>query len=125
MPKKYWRNMPETALIPGLLACPDAELVAIYGPTADKTAAIAKERSVARAYGAYERMLDEARPDAVVVATPNDVHLEHTLECAARGKHVFVEKPIADSVESPNSGFFALPLLSCSFWPLTKSTVSL
>jgi predicted dehydrogenase len=28
------------------------------------------------------------------------VHAEHAVECAARGRHVFVEKPIADSVEA-------------------------
>jgi UDP-N-acetyl-2-amino-2-deoxyglucuronate dehydrogenase len=48
--------------------------------------------------------LDEAigHPDVegVVVATPNDVHEEHALACAAHGRHVFVEKPIADTVEA-------------------------
>ena len=36
--------------------------------------------------------------EGVVLATPNDVHLEQTLLCAAQGRHVFVEKPIADTV---------------------------
>src|ERR687895_182270 len=42
------------------------------------------------------------RPDveAVVLATPNDVHAEHAIACAERGRHVFVEKPIADTVEA-------------------------
>jgi UDP-N-acetyl-2-amino-2-deoxyglucuronate dehydrogenase len=35
-----------------------------------------------------------------VLATPNDVHEEQTRACAERGRHVFVEKPIADSVEA-------------------------
>ena len=35
-----------------------------------------------------------------MLATPNDVHEEQTLACAERGRHVFVEKPIADSVEA-------------------------
>jgi predicted dehydrogenase len=34
----------------------------------------------------------------VVLATPNDAHEEQALACAERGRHVFVEKPIADSV---------------------------
>jgi predicted dehydrogenase len=38
--------------------------------------------------------------EGVVLATPNDVHLEQTLLCAAGGRHVFVEKPIADTVEA-------------------------
>jgi predicted dehydrogenase len=48
--------------------------------------------------------LDEAiaHPDVegVVIATPNDVHEEQALACAERGRHVFVEKPIADTLES-------------------------
>ena len=38
--------------------------------------------------------------EGVVLATPNDVHEEQALACAERGRHVFVEKPIADSLES-------------------------
>jgi predicted dehydrogenase len=48
--------------------------------------------------------VDEAigHPDVegVLIATPNDVHLEHTLASAALGRHVFVEKPIADTLEA-------------------------
>ena len=40
------------------------------------------------------------RVEGVVLATPNDVHEEQARECAERGRHVFVEKPIADSIEA-------------------------
>jgi UDP-N-acetyl-2-amino-2-deoxyglucuronate dehydrogenase len=36
--------------------------------------------------------------EGVVLATPNDVHEEQALACAERRRHVFVEKPIADTV---------------------------
>ena len=38
--------------------------------------------------------------EGVVLATPNDVHEDQALMCAQRGRHVFVEKPIADSVDA-------------------------
>jgi predicted dehydrogenase len=38
--------------------------------------------------------------EGVLIVTPNDVHLEHTLAAAALGRHVFVEKPIADTLEA-------------------------
>jgi predicted dehydrogenase len=41
---------------------------------------------------------DEA--EGVLIATPNDVHAENAVEAAAAGKHVFVEKPIADTLEA-------------------------
>jgi predicted dehydrogenase len=46
----------------------------------------------------YEEALDAA--DAVLLATPNEDHEAQTLAAAALGKHVFVEKPIATSVEA-------------------------
>jgi predicted dehydrogenase len=38
--------------------------------------------------------------EGVLIVTPNDLHLEHTLASAALGRHVFVEKPIADTLEA-------------------------
>ena len=40
------------------------------------------------------------RVEGVILATPNDVHERQALSCAERGRHVFVEKPIADSMEA-------------------------
>lgn len=48
----------------------------------------------------FEAAIAHERVEVVVLATPNDVHEEQTLACAERGRHVFVEKPIADSVEA-------------------------
>jgi predicted dehydrogenase len=47
-----------------------------------------------------EDAIEHPRVQGVLLATPNDVHEEQALACAERGRHVFVEKPIADSVEA-------------------------
>jgi predicted dehydrogenase len=47
-----------------------------------------------------EGAIAHPRVGGVVLATPNDVHEEQTIACAERGRHVFVEKPIAASVEA-------------------------
>jgi scyllo-inositol 2-dehydrogenase (NADP+) len=75
---------------------PDAELVAI----AESQPALLKEAQSkvpdsVRFYADYVAMLDEAKPDAVIVTTANDRHLEILRECAKRHIHYSVEKPMA------------------------------
>jgi predicted dehydrogenase len=44
-------------------------------------------------------MLDEAKPEGVVIATPNHLHVPAALACVARKIPAIVEKPVADTVE--------------------------
>src|SRR6266853_234352 len=75
---------------------PDAELVAIAeAQPALVDVAKSKVRESVKFYSAYVAMLDEAKPDAVIVATSNDRHLEILRECAKRHIHYSVEKPMA------------------------------
>ena len=39
------------------------------------------------------------KPDGVILATPNQLHVDGGLECVAAGVPVIVEKPIGDTVE--------------------------
>ncbi len=48
----------------------------------------------------YRKMLDEVKPEGVVVATPNAIHEEVTIACLERGIPAMVEKPIAHTIES-------------------------
>ena len=76
----------------------DAELVAIAEPQAALVkVAKAQVRGSVRFYSAYVPMLDEVKPDAVIVTTSNDRHLEILRECAKRHIHYSVEKPMATS----------------------------
>jgi len=52
-----------------------------------------------RAYTTLEELLADDSIDGVVIVTPNDTHRELAEKSAAAGKHVFVEKPIANNVE--------------------------
>jgi len=51
-----------------------------------------------RAAASYEAMLADPEIEAIVNTTPNDVHLATTRAAAAAGKHVFLDKPIANTV---------------------------
>src|SRR5205085_10420001 len=50
------------------------------------------------AFKGYNQLLDETRPDFVVVATPHPQHEEVTTAAAQRKIHVLCEKPIAHTV---------------------------
>jgi UDP-N-acetyl-2-amino-2-deoxyglucuronate dehydrogenase len=58
------------------------------------------ERFGCRAAVSLEEAIEHPGVEGVLLVTPNDVHEEQTLACAERGRHVFVEKPIADSTEA-------------------------
>src|SRR5206468_3103796 len=75
---------------------PEAELVAI---AETQTALVKKAESQVPAsvkfYSGYVKMLDEVKPEAVIVTTANDRHLEILRECAKRHIHYSTEKPMA------------------------------
>jgi predicted dehydrogenase len=46
----------------------------------------------------FAEMIAVGRPDGVIIATPNQLHLQMGLEAVSAGVPAIVEKPIADSV---------------------------
>jgi predicted dehydrogenase len=73
------------------------KIVACYSRSQDKRDAFAAKYAC-RAMASYDAMLTDASVEAVVNTTPNDVHLETTRAAAAAGKHVFLDKPIANTI---------------------------
>ena len=68
-----------------------------YTRSPDKRAAFAKKYNCAQAES-YEAILADPSIEAVINTTPNNVHLETTRQAADAGKHVFLDKPIANTV---------------------------
>jgi predicted dehydrogenase len=79
---------------------PDFDLVGIADVNAGQVAA---QNPAARVFADYHAMLDETRPDAVIIASPNQLHAENGIECARRGIHILIEKPVTDTLESANA----------------------
>lgn len=73
------------------------EIVACYTRSEDKRQAFAKKYGCTAA-SSYETILNDKSITAIVNTTPNNVHLETTRAAARAGKHVFLDKPIANSI---------------------------
>src|SRR5919107_1577771 len=74
------------------------ELVTCFSRDEQKRGEFA-ERFGCEPAASLEEAIGHPRVEGVVLATPNDVHEEQALACAERGRHVFVEKPIAESTD--------------------------
>ena len=91
----YWgRNLARN-----IDAADSLDLVAIA--ESDETALAAAGRALPNAdrHRHAEALLDDPRIEAVVLATPAVRHAEFAMAALAAGRHVFVEKPLATSVE--------------------------
>jgi phthalate 4,5-cis-dihydrodiol dehydrogenase len=58
------------------------------------------EATGASVYDSVEAMCQDENVDLVHIATPNWLHLPHTLTALDHGKHVLVEKPMAMTLEA-------------------------
>jgi len=79
---------------------PSAQLIAIA--EADPALVSRAQKDVpasVKFYSDYVAMLDEAKPEAVIVTTSNDRHLEILRQCAKRHIHYSTEKPMATSAK--------------------------
>ena len=73
---------------------PDSCLCAI-ADIAPGRAQEAAEPYGAAAYADYVQMLDTEKPDVVIINLPHFLHESCALECAKRGIHTLLEKPMA------------------------------
>ncbi len=76
--------------------CAGAELAAIVDP-APAAGDMATVAGVA-AYPSLEELFAADRPDGVILATPNQRHVQGGLACVTAGVPVLVEKPIGETV---------------------------
>ena len=73
------------------------EIVSCYTRSEEKRQAFAAKYACAAA-PSYESILADPSIEAIINTTPNGVHLETTAQAAKAGKHVFLDKPIANTV---------------------------
>jgi predicted dehydrogenase len=76
----------------------DCVVAGIADPSAEANA-FAQARGIAW-YGDHRALLDREKPDGLIVASPNSLHLTMALDSIADGVAVLVEKPVTDTLAS-------------------------
>ncbi len=71
------------------------EVVAVCQRNVEKARAVAAQYGVPQVFGRWEEMLEKARPEIVVIASPPSLHLPIATAALAQGAHVLCEKPLA------------------------------
>jgi len=107
-----------TALRIGLIGCghmggivhlnilrrlPLVELVALAEPDAQRREAAKRQAPRATTFADYHELLDSPEIDAVIVCLPNALHTEAGIAALERGKHIYLEKPLAVNLDSGRS----------------------
>lgn len=75
---------------------PDATLSGFFDPRQERRSEVAAELQV-QPFATLDALLDEV--DALIIASPTTTHEEVATQALERGIHVFIEKPIASTLE--------------------------
>ncbi len=86
---------------PGYLNNPNAEIYAVCDTDKGRAQTKAKEWGIKEdnIYFDYSRMLKDEKIDAVELLLPHNLHATFTIEAAEAGKHISVQKPMANSIK--------------------------
>ena len=78
-----------------VLANEEAELAAVCDIDEQAAQEAAEKYGIAKYYGNYRDLIADNNVDAVIIATPDQIHCEMTVAALEAGKHVLCEKPLA------------------------------
>jgi len=114
--------------IPVLRRLSGVQLVAVADPQEDALEAARRIAPGSAVFHSQEEMLDAVEADAVIVAAPSAAHAELACQAFGRRKHVYLEKPIATTLEDARqvvaawrkAGVVAMPGFNYRFHPLVR-----
>ncbi|MCP4892407.1 MAG: Gfo/Idh/MocA family oxidoreductase, partial [Actinomycetales bacterium] len=73
-------------------------VTAVFDVAAERAQGVAADLG-ARSLPSAQAVIEDESVDAVVIASPDDLHAEHALACLAAGKPMMLEKPLASTLE--------------------------
>jgi threonine dehydrogenase-like Zn-dependent dehydrogenase len=92
-------NLAKWAHLPALKKISGANLHAVYSSSGARGKSYALRFGAAYACSDYEEMLNDADIDVILISSASHHHARETVAALNAGKHVFVEKPMAVSIE--------------------------
>jgi predicted dehydrogenase len=92
----WWTEM---MYLPSFRTHPGAEVVAICGRNRGRGEELAKVNGIGSVFTDYRELISAPSLDAVVIATPDDLHYVMTMDALDAGLHVLCEKPLANNAE--------------------------
>jgi len=78
---------------------PDVKVISLVGRELGKTQEVAAKYGIAHVATDLGESLKLKELDAVILATPTQMHAEQTMACLKAGKHVQVEIPLCDALK--------------------------
>jgi predicted dehydrogenase len=99
-----WANAKAAMALPGinLVAVCDVDKTVIDTRMAELSKANV-DLSKIKVYGDYRKMLEQKDIDIVIVGTPDHWHALQMIHACEAGKHVYVEKPVGNSIAECNA----------------------
>ena len=122
-------------VIPAIQKGKHSQINAVSSRNIEKAEKTAKRLGIPKAYGSYEKLLEDPEIEAVYIPLPNHLHVEWTVKSLEMGKHVLCEKPIgmnfkeAEHLEREMSKFPDLKVMEAFMyrfhpqWQTTKKLV--
>ncbi len=74
------------------------EVASLLGRTEEGTRALAEARNIPHWTVNYQDILNSQEIDAIILATPTQVHCQQAIQAMNAGKHVLIEIPMSDNL---------------------------
>lgn len=92
-------NVAENRHLPALRSLRDGEVVAVADIDLDRLKRVADKFQIGKRYSDFRALVRDPAVEAVAICAPTQFHEEMALAALEAGKHLFIEKPLALSLD--------------------------